>query len=241
MASPGELVKVIAAATGEDEATVVQYDRDLHSAGLRTKGGRGRSAAKVTARDAAHILTATIGSHRVKDGVDVVQRYLRSQEHHAHWHQHHPDKLQGMGKANVWEDYGIPELAALPRDHTFIDALTVLITLASEGRLIRELGDMFPFNGISIIVKSPGTHARISMHVFRHKDDHKSVQADYGSNEKPPRWVKDMTKIPKKVLAPSKTVAPKLERWSEMNAMPIIYIGALLAGKIDDLPKIKRP
>ena len=30
-----------------------------------------------------------------------------------------------------------------------------------------------------------------------------------------------------------------LHRWTEINAMPLIYIGALLAGKIDELPKIK--
>ena len=43
MASPGDLVKVIAATTGEDEATITQHDRNLLIAGLRTKGGRGRS------------------------------------------------------------------------------------------------------------------------------------------------------------------------------------------------------
>ena len=238
MATPGELVKVIAATLGEDEATVTQHDRNLLIAGLRTKGGRGRSAAKVTAHDAARLLTSVLGSHRVRDGVDTVRRYLQTQEHHAHWHQHHPDELRGMGKPNVWEDYGIPELASLPREHTFIDALAVLITLASEGRLIKELGDFHPFEGIKIIVTSPRTHARISMHVFRHKDDHKSVQADYGSNEPPSEWMKDKTG---KVLPPPTraTVNPRLDRWVEMNAMPLLYIGALLAGKIDELPKIE--
>jgi hypothetical protein len=240
MATPGELVKLIAAATGDDVATVVQHDRNLAIAGLRTMGGRGRSAAKVTARDAAHVLTSVLGSHRVKDAVDTVRRYLQTQEHHAHWHQHYPDKLQGMGKANVWEDYGIPELAALPREHSFIDALTALITLAAEGRLIRELDDFHPLDGIKIIVTSPRTHARISMRCFRNRDDYKSVQADYGSNEPPPEWIKDLKKPPPDdVLARRSWDNPKLDRWTEMNALPILYIGALLAGKLGEMPPLK--
>jgi hypothetical protein len=235
MATPGELVRMIAATTGEDEATVTQHDRNLVLAGLRTKGGRGRSAAKVTARDAARLLTSVLGAHRVKDAVETVRRYMQTQEHHAHWHQHYPDKLQGMGKANVWEDYGIPELAALPRDHTFIDALTALITVASEGRLIRELGDFYPLENLRIIVTWPRTHARISMHRFRGKKDNKSVQADYGSNEPPPAWMTDNN-----VPTPRERVTdnPTLDRWTEMKALPVIYIGALLTGKIDQLPKI---
>lgn len=239
MATPGELVKVIAATTGEDEATVAQHDRNLVIAGLRSKSGRGRSAAKVTTRDAAHLLTSVLGSHRVRDGVETVRRYLQTQEHHAHWHQHYPDKLQGMGKANVWEEYGIPEMAALPRNHTFIDALTTLITLASEGRLVRELKGFFPRDSIKIIVTWPRTHARISMHHFLHRDDHKSVQADYGSNAAPLAWMKDTTgKVPPPVE--SATVNPRLDRWTETNAMPLLYIGALLAGKLDELPKINQ-
>jgi len=237
MASPGELVKLIAAVTGEEEATVTVHDRNLVLAGLRTKGGRGRSAAKVTPRDAAHLLTSVLGAHRVKDSVATVQRYMQTQEHQAHWHQHHPDKLQNMGKANVWEDGGIPELAALPLDHTFIDALTVLITLAAEGRLIKELGDFYPFDNLRIIVTSPRTHARITLHAIRTgKTDSKSVGANYGSNETPPAWMKDNS-VPRP--RQKNTVKPKLDRWTETNAMPLIYIGALLAGKLGELPRLE--
>jgi hypothetical protein len=237
MATPGELVKVIADTLGEDEATVTQYDRNLLIAGLRSKGGRGRSAAKSTARDAAHVLTSVLGSYRVKDGVDTVRRYLQTQEHHSHWHQHYPDKPGGMGKPNVWENCGIPELAMLPRDHNFIDALTVLITLASEGRLIRELGNFYPYESLRIGFSWPQTHARISMQSFRNKDDHWSVQADYQPNNPPPEWMKDMTKpLPKG----DGTVRPQVSRWFETLALPVICIGALLAGKIDEMPKIEQ-
>jgi hypothetical protein len=184
------------------------------------------------------LFTALLGSHRIKDGVDTVRRYEQTQEHHAHWHQHFPDKLQGMGSANVWEKYGIPELTALPRDHNFIDAIEVLIGIAAEGRLIRELGEgLAPFDNIKIIAKAPRTHARITMSRYRKEGGPNSVQADYGSNAPPAEWVADM----KKDLPPQPTtIRPKLDRWAEMNAMPIIYVGALLAGKLDELPKLGR-
>src|SRR5439155_17694246 len=62
MATPGQLVKCIAEALGIPEPTVVQYDRLLAENGLRSKGGRGTSAAKVTAVDAANLLIAIMGS-----------------------------------------------------------------------------------------------------------------------------------------------------------------------------------
>ncbi|HEY8066251.1 MAG TPA: hypothetical protein VIF40_16225 [Methylosinus sp.] len=222
MATPGELVKVIAASTGEDEATVAQHDRNLVMAGLRSKGGRGRSAANVKPRDAAHILTAILGSPRVKDSVETVERYTLTQEHHAYWHEHYPDKLQGMGKANVWEDYGIPELAKLPPDHSFVDALSVIIAIAAEGKLKNELSGYWSLENIKIIVTSPSTYARISISYFQHKDQNASVQADYRPNDLPADWVKNKG----------------LRRSTEMNALPIIYIGALLAGRLDELPKL---
>jgi hypothetical protein len=239
MATPGELVKVIAATTGEDEATVTQHDRNLVVAGLRSKGGRGPSAAKVTPRDAAHILTAILGSPRVKDSVYTVRRYMQTQEHRAHWHQHYPDDVRGIGSANVWENYGIRELAELPPDHTFIDAFTLLLTLAAEGRLVRELGDFYALDSIKILLTSPSTHARISMSYIHSKGDYKSVQADYGSNESPPEWTKDKRQPTEdEIRAYSAPQPPRLRRSTEMNALPIIYVGALLAGKLDQLPKL---
>lgn len=241
MATPGELVKVIAAATGEDEATVAQHDRNLVVAGLRTKGGRGRSAAKVTARDAALLLTAVLGSHRVKDSVETVQRYIETQEHHAHWHKHYPDKLQGMGNANVWEDFGIPEMAALPLTHSFIDALETLITVAADGKLVRHFGKPILFSPLRIFVTSPGTHARISISQLGMEPEPKrnSVQADYQTNETPPEWMLDTSKpIPEVDRVAAARERPKLKRMTEMEHGPVLYVGALLAGELHQLPSL---
>ena len=58
MATPGQLVQVMADILGIPKATVTQYDRVLAEKGLRSKGGRGTSAARVTSRDAANLLIA---------------------------------------------------------------------------------------------------------------------------------------------------------------------------------------
>lgn len=228
MATPGELVKVIAASTGEDEATVTQHDRNLVVAGLRSKSGRGRSAAKVTARDAAVLLTAVLGSHRVKDSVETVRRYVETQEHRVWLQKHYPEDLEGRN-ANVWGDFCIPEMAALPPGHSFIDAMECLITLAADGKLLRYLGDVYPLSSLHIFVTSPDTHARISMHCFEGKGRSKSVQADYQSSETPP---------PDEERRPASKKGPKLKRMTEMNPLPLLYVGALLAGKLESLPKI---
>jgi hypothetical protein len=228
MATPGELVKVIAASTGEDEATVTQHDRNLVVAGLRSKSGRGRSAAKVTARDAAVLLTAVLGSHRVKDSVETVSRYVDTQEHRVWLQKHYPEDLEGR-KANVWEDFCIPEMAALPLGHSFIDAVECLITLSADGKLMRYLGNVYPLSSLRIFVASPDTDAGIRMHYFEGRGGSKSVQADYQANETP---------HPDEERRTTSKEGPKLKRMTEMNPLPLLYVGALLAGKLESLPKI---
>ena len=58
MATPGQLVKAMADTLGISKATVTQYDRVLAEKGLRSRGGRGTSAARITSRDAANLLIA---------------------------------------------------------------------------------------------------------------------------------------------------------------------------------------
>src|SRR5215813_2522138 len=75
VASPGQLVRKVSELLGISEASIVQHDRNLVVAGLRSKSGRGSSAARMIARDAAHLLVAVLGSHHVKDSVQSVHGY----------------------------------------------------------------------------------------------------------------------------------------------------------------------
>ena len=57
---PGSIGEGGSVAMGVSEETVAVHDRNLVVAGLRTKGGRGTSAAKVTPRDAARLFVAVL-------------------------------------------------------------------------------------------------------------------------------------------------------------------------------------
>ena len=58
--SPGLLVERMAAILGLPQKSIVVIDRALLEAGLRTRGGRGRSAARVTVADGATLLLAVL-------------------------------------------------------------------------------------------------------------------------------------------------------------------------------------
>lgn len=58
MASSGQLCTVIARLLGLPEPTLRLHFLNMARAGLRTTGGRGRSAAKMVARDAATLIVA---------------------------------------------------------------------------------------------------------------------------------------------------------------------------------------
>ena len=139
--TPGQLVKAVALALDVPEETVVQHDRNLVVAGLRTKGGRGRSAAKVTPLDAARLIVAVLGSLRTKDTVATVRALEKTE--------FDPPKSQAdlvailkkarialpVGDENtVWDDskFADPAIDALPKNHNFVEAMASIISDASQ-------------------------------------------------------------------------------------------------------------
>jgi hypothetical protein len=121
VASPGELVRKFSELLGIAEPTIVLHDRNLVVAGLRSKSGRGNSAAQMTARDAAHLLVAVLGSSHVKDSAETVRRYRETRFH----------KTAGSG----YDDSNIAALRNLPPDHSFVDAIEALVAAAADGSL----------------------------------------------------------------------------------------------------------
>jgi hypothetical protein len=127
VASPGQLVCKVSELLGISEATIVQHDRNLVVAGLRSKSGRGPSAARMTARDAAHLLVAVLGSHHLKDSVRSVRGYreTRLSEYMSTGYQHS----------------SIAALTSLPPDHSYVDAVEALVAAAADGSLGRAMYD----------------------------------------------------------------------------------------------------
>jgi hypothetical protein len=127
MTTPGQLVQVMAEVLGVSKGRVVQHDRELAENGLRSKRGRGTSAAKVTSRDAANLLISLAASASSgaapKDAVTVCRKY-------------------GSFVAVPLDDWqascsklGLSLLSELPPEHALRKALAALISSAAKGEL----------------------------------------------------------------------------------------------------------
>lgn len=154
MATPGQLIKTVASVLGLEEVHVASHYRHLREAGLVAKAGRGTSAAKMTARDAAHLLLSIIGGNLAKDAAETVNNIGRleaasfpsNEELYRDTHNDRIDVCIGKGS---WElgPINIPRLPHLPGNHSPVDAVAALIEEAAEGSLVNAASsDPWPAN-----------------------------------------------------------------------------------------------
>ena len=73
MVTTTDLTAIVASATGVNPQSIVQIIRNLRSAGLLSSGGRGRHAAKMSAKDAALVIVAMLISDRPTDAAQAVK------------------------------------------------------------------------------------------------------------------------------------------------------------------------
>lgn len=73
MATSGQLVSITSKALRVSAVSVLVYYRELRSAGLVSKSGRGVSASHMTALDAARLLIAMMGARIAKEVPDTVR------------------------------------------------------------------------------------------------------------------------------------------------------------------------
>jgi hypothetical protein len=173
--TPGQLVKAVAIALDVPEETVVQHDRNLVVAGLRTKGGRGRSAPSVTPRDAARLITAVLGSVKVKDSAPVVG-FLEAAR-------------VSPGRQG-YSPLPFPRFCELPPDHSFVDALTAIIGEMDTPQMFDNFSEYARrFGGFWISV-----HGRVAtISYFPDLRPEKSVQILYTrprAEQRPPKTKK---------------------------------------------------
>jgi hypothetical protein len=120
------------------EVNVRAHDRVLSEAGFRTKGGRGSSAAKMVAEDAARLLIALGGGGLAKDA--AVSTATFSDLTYA------GNRYDVLNDADMITLFGHPDppsagglqlelIEHLPHNHTFLEALVALICSAQSGQL----------------------------------------------------------------------------------------------------------
>lgn len=151
MAVSTQLIELVSKTTGLALATVVDIDRRLVKSNLRTKGGRGLNAARMTPLDAARLLTAILGSAQAYVSVDAVERYTQTRVDKAR----SSDKLYGAAN--------LEDLAALPARHSFIEALAALIASAGSGSLATLIPTSrnAPLPNIEVFAFTRATRGRI--------------------------------------------------------------------------------
>jgi len=140
MPTPGQLTKKVALTLGLEDASVANAWRVLREAGLVTKGGRGRSAATVTDRDAAILITALCGCDTVKGAAEFINRASTGT---AFSHYYRGWSVEPFGSESdlhemspTWkmDRMGIGQVSSLPGSHSFIDLLQGLINWMGGAR-----------------------------------------------------------------------------------------------------------
>jgi hypothetical protein len=154
VATPAQLVEALSDATGVAPATVTDIDRKLVAAGLRTKGGRGLSAARMTTLDAARLLAAILAGPQANQSAEAVRRYGATL----------PDPKRSSD--GLFSDTGCKGLSALSARHNFVEALAAVIASAATGALrkMRDAEDDEQFPKIEVFAFTRATYGRI--HIF---------------------------------------------------------------------------
>ncbi len=177
MANPGTLVRGMAQLLGMSEVYMAAYDRELAKHGLRSKRGRGTSAAVMTASDATNLLIAVMSGAQAKDAAEAVVCYAgllaRVQK----------TSVSDGSKVMTFFNYrghidsgslGLSSIDALAVGHSFFDFINAMIESAECGELERAVGDrvadkkhQLPGSrgtwGLSIRVSAPEPQAETSL------------------------------------------------------------------------------
>jgi hypothetical protein len=187
MATPGQLVEAMATALGIPSPTVTQYDRVLAENGLRTTGGRGLSAARVTAADSANLLLAIMGAPisgaAIGDAALICKLY--------------GTLVQVPAEKQIrFTSYWLRKLASLPTGHSLREALVALIEGAIRDPQQRRPTDsselprdpiygMAPYTYLRIRLDGPQPRARIFLASKRLRDPYPERTMTYERTSAP--------------------------------------------------------
>lgn len=125
MATPGEMIQVAARALLLPEVTVGSYYRAIREEGLVKTGGRGRSAAQVSALDVARLLIAILASELVRDAPEAVGVF--------------GDLRQAGSEVELVKPIAGDRLG-LPGEHRFEEGLVAVLELLSSRRRAQTAG-----------------------------------------------------------------------------------------------------
>ncbi|WP_449044866.1 hypothetical protein [Paracoccus versutus] len=168
MATSGEMVAAIADLFDVNAVTVESIDRSLSAAGLRRKGGRGRSALHMTGSDIVSLTFALILGTGMKDAPEKVGKVSRMPRLHAsvQWRPEPETPLSALAEqVEQYQEYpaataglGVfPGGAALAAAGTLGEGVAALVDAMAAGEF-RSLDDV----ALNLQMSSVGPSARLA-------------------------------------------------------------------------------
>src|SRR5665213_2357925 len=164
-----ELIEGLSLALGMNESTCANSYKELRAADLVTNKGRGRHAARMTARDAVMLLFAVCGSEHVKDSVDAARRYsaLRARPIESDQDQgRHSEDATWHRMASVF-----PYLGALKARHTLLDATVALVASYSDNAIVFVPNQQSVAPLIKLSVRGPIPSATIAVSIPKRAEE----------------------------------------------------------------------
>lgn len=153
---------------GLNAVTVESIDRSLSNAGLRRKGGRGRSAAHMTGQDVTHLAFALILESGMKDAPEKVGKVSRMPRKQAtvQWRQDPDMPLSSLAEqVGQYQEHpaadadlsAFPGGAALAAAETMGEGVAVLVDAMADG-MFETLGDV----ALNLQMWNTGPSARLA-------------------------------------------------------------------------------
>lgn len=170
VAKLSDLVEAVSTVTGWPEGNVGLYARHAREAGHIIQGARGNAAPNVSARDAASLLVALLGSDQAKLAADSIKAYKATESELARTRfkifdeDRGPPDLESAEMINYDDvigenDVPVPEdsLEFLPKplhfllgNHSFFDAIHIAIELAATGELQKLMSKRNTFGQLEL-------------------------------------------------------------------------------------------
>ncbi len=186
MTTPGRLIEAAALVTGKNRHTVEKMYDALRASGEVPKGTRGRYGVRVTSAVAAKLILAICGSEHVRDASHAVRRYehLTAQNSIRFLYEGNTYK-QLVVPSSAWQVVAteFPNLAALPQNSTFGDAIVALIDAYCTGD---------PRAEVSIALRGPYPGAHVSVTLENRETPEWRVEIDYQNDDRddvPGEWL----------------------------------------------------
>jgi hypothetical protein len=143
MATPGMMVGRMAELMGISEVYMGAYDRELAKNGLRSKTGRGTSAARMASDDATNLLLAVMSGGQAKEAAQSVNTYANLTPKFQKLSVTKGRQVISMLDYKAKVDslgFWIKRVNDLPVLHGFGELVEALIFAAQSGELERAVG-----------------------------------------------------------------------------------------------------